>query len=75
MEEKKLVPVYMKIPEELKEAWFSCAKADRKTGVGLLCEILPPALNARMKLIKVKDEKIKELIYNSKFMDGDNSDV
>jgi hypothetical protein len=75
MEDKKLVPLYMKVPEELKEALVSCAKAERKTVVGLFCEIIPVALQNRIKLKKVNEKKIKELIYNSKFMSADNFDV
>jgi len=75
MEDKKLVPLYMKVPLELKEALASCAKAERKTTVGLFCEIMPVALKNRIKLQKVNEEKIKELIYNSKFMNADNFDV
>lgn len=75
MEEKQLVPLYMKVPVELKEALVSCAKAERKTVVGLFCEIIPVALQNRIKLKKVNEQKIKELIYNSKFMNADNFDV
>jgi len=75
MEDKKLVPLYMKVPLELKEALTSCAKAERKPVVALFCEIMPVALKNRIKLQKVNEEKIKELIYNSKFINADNFDV